>query len=101
MTKSKSKKTVKSKKPEASIEDFQGYTQTVEEMLEETTSESPAVNEPRISDVDLAKQLTGSPVIFGENYQAALGRLVEQGIAADFGDEGYARGCKWRSKITR
>jgi len=96
----KTKKSSKSKKSEAPVDTFQRYTETVEEMLNEVTIQDIVVPSTS-SDMKLAKQLTGTPVIFGENHQAALERLVSEGIAADFGDEGHARGFKWRGKVLK
>lgn len=49
---------------------------------------------PSPGDLTLAKVLTGSP--FQVDDVEAHERLVGFGVAAHFGDEGYARGHKWR-----
>jgi len=95
----KTKKTKKSRKSETPVDDLQGYTETVEEMLDKVSIPETLV--VTSSDLKLARQLTGRPIVFDEDCQAALERLVSEGIAADFGDDGHARGYKWRGKVLK
>ena len=70
--------------------------------VEETAKEvekTVAIEKAVISDTDLAKKLDGHPIVFEEKYQEALKRLVSKGIAADFGEDGHARGHKWRRAV--
>lgn len=91
----RSKKSSVKKSSEEIVEEVFDENEIVED-VEEGYTESPAVDYPPVSDMELAKQLKGHPVLFGSNYSEALARLVEQGIAADFGEDGHARGHKWR-----
>jgi len=43
----------------------------------------------------LIAQLQGTPKQFNADEVAILKQLAKQGIAADFGDDGWARGYKW------
>lgn len=91
------RKTSKRKKGNSVSGDFEGYIQVSEEPTEPVIASEPTPQLP--PSLELAKRLEGSPVVFGENYQAALKVLVKEGVAADFGDEGHARGHKWRQFI--
>lgn len=44
----------------------------------------------------LAKKLTGSPILVSEDELEIYQRLAKFNVAADFGDEGFARGFKWK-----
>lgn len=65
----------------------------IEEFIETVAT---AVSTPNMT---LAKQLTGTPKHFSKEHQRDLEYLVELNIAADFGDEGFARGSEWRVKV--
>ena len=91
------------KKKSSKSKEFEAETVVVDESIYLEAAETEVVVEvvesSTVIDLDLARQLSGSPVVFGEENQSALKRLVEEGIAADFGKEGHARGHKWRSAV--
>lgn len=69
-------------------------------VLEEGTTATPVVAElhkPTNEELELSKQLEGSPKQFDEASVELLKHLCQLGIAADFGAEGYGRGFKWHS----
>ena len=100
MAKSKKSSKKKSVELKSEVVDESIYLEMAEEVVDEVVT--PKVEEsPEAEDMELAKRLKGHPVIFGGNYQAALARLVGEGIAADFGEDGHARGHKWRTAIKR
>jgi hypothetical protein len=92
MSKKSSKPTKSSKpftSPKSIIVDESIYPEIEEQITQETV------------DFGLAKKLTGRPQTFGLDLKPKLERLVVEGIAADFGSEGYARGYAWRLKVLK
>ena len=63
---------------------------TKEEIVNAVKSEQSAENE-----LVIAKQLSGHPKQFNNIEKEILESLVRKNIAADFGNEGYARGYRW------
>ena len=70
-------------------------TDDVMEVEVSTVTKTP-ITEPTQADLKWAKvNLAGTPGTFDSESLELLQRLARYGIAADFGDEGYARGYKW------
>lgn len=56
----------------------------------------PTNSEPTVAELQLAKELTGTPSNeFDSTSVELLKSLCAKGIAADFGKDGYARGYRW------
>ena len=47
----------------------------------------------------IAKNLKGKPEKAPKSQTDTLNKLVELNIAANFGDEGYGRGYKWKASV--
>lgn len=87
---------IKSKK-ESKKETLSTYdSPEVLEVLEEA-----AINQPSTPNRSLAIMLEGTPKIFQHSQTADLRVLQKEGIAADFGEAGWARGHKWRGYIRK
>lgn len=102
------------KKSSGTIDELENFLNTESEIIEENSIEveeedsveveefvetvATAVSSPNM---ELAMQLEGSPKHFGEQHHRDLEYLVELNIAANFGDEGFARGSEWRKKVYR
>lgn len=53
-----------------------------------------ANSEPTAKELQLAKELSGTPRSFDSEHQSVLESLARYGIAASFGDD-WGRGHKW------
>lgn len=53
-----------------------------------------ANSEPTRAELQIAKELSGTPHAFDSEYQSVLESLARYGIAANFGDN-WGRGHKW------
>lgn len=79
---------------------------TLEEQPEETYIVSDPISEPTVAvskepNRVLATLLEGRPKSFPVECKEDLQVLLEKGIAADFGSEGWARGHRWRAYIRK
>jgi len=61
----------------------------------------PSVTTPKQPNRVLAILLLGTPKLFPEDCNEDLQVLLKEGIAADFGAAGWARGHRWRSFVRK
>ncbi len=79
--------------------DFSTEVFEVSEVVPEVKVEAVEVQkEPSLA---LATQLEGHPKVFAEQDLEGLLVLQSKGIAADFGEDGWARGHLWRAFVRK
>ena len=81
-------------KVEASIDEMEASDEQPIENVEVEPFPTPLTVSKEL--LTIAKTLTGKPIQVPEESLSDYDQLVELGIAANFGNDGYARGYKWK-----